>query len=121
MPVGPQYSSELGNTSGSMNGLHVCPAPNAPTSPYACRRRNVVCPSSTPVTNSSNSNVVFRSPSTVGVEDRTPRRLCRTPANVLLSQQNSSPNDGSLVTRIVSNQFGLICLKLCPMSSIAKP
>ena len=30
MPVGPQYSSEFGNTSGSMNGLQVWPAPNWP-------------------------------------------------------------------------------------------
>ena len=39
--------------------------------------------------NSSNSKMVFSSPSAVGVEDLTPRRLCRTPANVLLSSPNS--------------------------------
>ena len=57
----------------------------------------------------------------VGVEDLTPRRLWRTPANVLLSSPNSFSNDGSLVTRRVSNQSGWICLKSWPMSSIAKP
>ncbi len=30
MPVGPQYSTEFGNTSMSMNGLQVWPAPNLP-------------------------------------------------------------------------------------------
>ena len=30
MPFGPQYSTEFGNTSGSMNGLQVWPAPNLP-------------------------------------------------------------------------------------------
>ena len=30
MPFGPQYSSEFGNTSMSMNGLQVWPAPNCP-------------------------------------------------------------------------------------------
>ena len=35
MPVGPQYSSEFGNTSMSMNGLIVWPAPHAPSSPQA--------------------------------------------------------------------------------------
>ena len=33
MPVGPQYSTVLGNTSMSMNGLQVWPAPNLPSSP----------------------------------------------------------------------------------------
>ena len=33
IPFGPQYSSELGNTSMSMNGLQVWPAPNCPSSP----------------------------------------------------------------------------------------
>ena len=33
MPVGPQYSSELGNTSMSMNGLQYWPAPQCPNSP----------------------------------------------------------------------------------------
>ena len=33
MPFGPQYSSEFGNTSMSMNGLQVWPAPNWPSSP----------------------------------------------------------------------------------------
>ena len=33
IPFGPQYSSEFGNTSMSMNGLHVWPAPNWPNSP----------------------------------------------------------------------------------------
>ena len=28
IPFGPQYSIEFGNTSGSMNGLQVWPAPN---------------------------------------------------------------------------------------------
>ena len=85
MPVGPQYSSEFGKTSGSMNGLQVWPAPNAPSSPYAWRRRNVVWPESTPVPNSSNSNCVFSSPSGVGDDVFTPNRLCRTPAKVLPS------------------------------------
>src|SRR6476646_7022895 len=84
-PVGPQYSSEFGNASGSVNGLQYWPAPNAPSSPQAWRRRKVVCPESTPVPNSSNSNMVFKSPIVVGVDDLTPRRLCRTPANVLSS------------------------------------
>ena len=57
----------------------------------------------------------------VGVDVLTPRRLCRTPANVLLSLPNSSSNDGSFVRRSVSYQSGWICLKLCPMSSIANP
>src|ERR1700716_2726209 len=30
LPVGPQYSREFGNTSISMNGLQVWPAPNCP-------------------------------------------------------------------------------------------
>src|SRR5215471_21064698 len=106
MPVGPQYSSELGNTSGSINGLQVCPAPNCPNSPYACLKRNVVCPSSTPTPNSSNSKVVFSSPRLVCVELLAPKRVCRTPANVLWSWPYSPSNEGSLVTRMVSNQFG---------------
>ena len=32
MPAGPQYSTEFGNTSMSMNGLQYCPAPNFPSS-----------------------------------------------------------------------------------------
>src|SRR4051794_5034608 len=104
MPCGPQYSRELGNTLISINGLSVCPAPNCPTSPYACRKRNVVCPASTPTPNISNSNLVFNSPRLVGVDDFTPKRLCRTPANVLLYLPNSPGNDGNLVGRIVSNQ-----------------
>ena len=62
MPFGPQYSIELGKTSGSMNGLHVWPAPKWPSSPYACRSRNVVWPASTPVPKSSYSNTVLSSP-----------------------------------------------------------
>src|SRR6185295_3839902 len=110
-PVGPQYSSELGNASGSVNGLQYWPAPKAPSSPHAWRRRNVVCPSSTPVPNSSNSKMVFRSPAVVGVVDLKPRRLCRTPANVLLSAPNSLATLGNLVMRSVSYQLGSICLK----------
>ncbi len=33
IPLGPQYSTVFGKTSMSMNGLQVCPAPNAPSSP----------------------------------------------------------------------------------------
>ena len=33
IPVGPQYSIELGNTSMSMNGLQYWPAPTLPSSP----------------------------------------------------------------------------------------
>src|SRR4029079_8924655 len=121
MPVGPQYSSEFGKMSGSVNGLQYWPAPNCPSSPHAWRRRNVVCPSSTPVPNSSNSKIVFKSPCEVGGEDLKPRRLWRTPANVLLSSPNSSSTFGSLVNRRVSYQLGLICLKSWPMSTIAKP
>ena len=65
--------------------------------------------------------MVLNSPIAVGVEDLTPRRLWRTPANVLLSSPNSFATFGSLVTRRVSYQFGLICLKSWPMSSIANP
>ena len=39
---------------------------------------------------------------------------------VILPELDSA-NVGSLVTRRVSNQFGLICLKSWPMSSIANP
>src|SRR3954465_7514510 len=105
-PVGPQYSSELGKASGSVNGLQYCPAPNAPSSPHAWRRRKVVCPESTPVPNSSNSKIVFRSPRSVAVDDLKPRRLWRTPAKVLLSWPNSSLRDGSFVRRSVSYQSG---------------
>ncbi len=66
MPFGPQYSIELGKTSGSMNGLQVCPAPICPSSPQAWRRRKVVCPASAPTPNSSNSKIVLSSPSFVG-------------------------------------------------------
>ena len=121
IPVGPQYSSEFGKTSGSMNGLSVWPAPNAPSSPQAWRRRIVVWPASTPVPNMSNSNLVFSSPRSVGDDVLTPKRVWRTPAKVLLSLPNCSLDEGSLVTRIVSNQFGSICLKFWPISSIAKP
>src|SRR5262249_43299248 len=121
MPDGPQYSSELGKMPVSENGLSVCRAPNAPTSPQACRSRMVVCPASAPTPNMSISNRVFRSPSDVGVEDLKPRRLCRTPANVLSFSPNCFSTDGSFVTRMVSNQAGSICLKSWPMSSIAKP
>src|SRR4029453_3621583 len=106
MPVGPQYSSELGYTSGAGKGLQYWPAPKVPSSPQACRSRNVVCPESTPVPNSSNSKIVFSSPRSVGVDVLNPSRLCRTPAKVLSSQQNSSLKDGSFVTRKVSNQSG---------------
>src|SRR4030095_7390380 len=51
MPVGPQYSTEFGKTSGSMNGPHFCPAPTSPTSPQACHSRHGGCPSSTPTPN----------------------------------------------------------------------
>src|SRR4029453_12507169 len=121
MPVGPQYSSELGNTSGSINGLHVCPAPNFPNSPYACRSRNVVCPSSTPTPNNSNSNKVFSAPIGVGESVLTPKRVWRTPAKVLLFLPNSPVKEGNLVILRVSNQSGLIVLKSCPMSVITKP
>ncbi len=104
-----------------MNGLHVWPAPNAPNSPYAWRSRNVVWPESTPVPNNSNSNCVFSSPSAVGDEVLTPKRVCRTPANQLPSLPYSSVNEGSFDTRIVSNQSGFICLTSNPVSSIAKP
>ena len=40
-----------------------------------------------------------------------PKRDWRTPANVLWSSPNSPSNDGSLVTRRVSNHAGLIVLK----------
>ena len=80
IPFGPQYSIEFGKTSGSMNGLQVWPAPNWPSSPQAWRRRNVVCPASTPVPNSSNSKIVLISPTSVGMKPFTPSRLWRTPA-----------------------------------------
>ena len=80
IPVGPQYSIEFGNTSGSMNGLQVWPAPNAPSSPQAWRSRKVVCPASTPVPKSSNSKMVLTSPTSVGMKPFTPSRLWRTPA-----------------------------------------
>src|SRR4029453_11741560 len=117
-PVGPQYSSELGNASGSVNGLQYWPAPNWPSSPQAWRSRNVVWPESTPVPNNSNSKMVLSSPRLVGVDVLTPRRLCLTPAKLLWSLPNSPSNVGSLVTRKVSNQSGWIDLKSCPMSSI---
>ena len=63
----------------------------------------------------------MRSPRAVGVVVRTPSRLWRTPENALWSSPNWPSKDGSFVTRIVSNQFGLIVLTLWPMSSIAKP
>ena len=94
---------------------------SAPSSPHAWRRRKVVCPSSTPVPNSSNSKMVFSSPRLGRASALTPRRLWRTPANVLLSSPNSFVDDGSLVRRSVSYQFGSICLKSWPMSSIANP
>ena len=56
IPFGPQYSFVFGNTSGSTKVLQFWPAPNWPNSPYACRKRKVVCPASTPVPNNSNSN-----------------------------------------------------------------
>ncbi len=71
--------------------------------------------------NISNSNVVFSSPAAVGRPVLTPKRVCRTPANVLPSLPNSSSNDGNFTTRRVSNQSGSICVKLWPMSSIVKP
>ena len=80
MPFGPQYSTEFGKTSMSMNGLQVWPAPTWPSSPQAWRRRNVVWPASTPVPNSSNSKMVLISPTSVGMKPLTPRRLWRTPA-----------------------------------------
>src|SRR3982751_2209224 len=120
-PVGPQYSSELGKASGSVNGLQYWPAPKVPTSPHAWRRRKVVWPASTPVPNSSNSKIVFRSPNAVGVEDLTPNRVCRTPANTFPPGLNSPLNDGNWVGRSTSNQFGFSCLKSYPESSITKP
>ena len=57
----------------------------------------------------------------VGVEALTPNRVCRTPANVLPSSPNCLSYVGSFVTRSVSYQSGSICVKFCPMSSIAKP
>ena len=80
MPFGPQYSTEFGKTSMSMNGLQVWPAPTWPSSPQAWRRRNVVWPASTPVPKSSNSKIVLISPASVGMKPFTPRRLWRTPA-----------------------------------------
>src|SRR5688572_30452938 len=121
MPFGPQYSIEFGNTSMSMNGLQVWPAPNLPSSPQACRRRNVVWPASTPVPNSSNSKIVRSSPACVGVKLLTPSRLCRTPANQLPSGANSSSNEGSFVGLTTSNQSGWFWFAWYPMSSIAKP
>ena len=107
--------------SGSVNGLQYWPAANWPNSPQAWRSRNVVWPESTPVPNNSNSKMVFKSPRLVGVVVLTPSRLCRTPEKVRLFFPNSSRTDGSLVTRKVSYQSGWICLKSCPISSIAKP
>ena len=89
-----------------MNGLQVWPAPNWPSSPQAWRRRNVVCPASTPVPNSSNSKIVLISPTSVGMKPFTPRRLWRTPAKKRPSSPYSFSYDGSLVGRRTSNQFG---------------
>ncbi len=106
IPFGPQYSTEFGNTSGSMNGLQVWPAPNAPSSPQAWRRRNVVCPASTPVPKSSNSKIVLTSPTSVGMKPFTPSRLWRTPKKVWPSSPYWFSKAGSLVGRSTSNQFG---------------
>ncbi len=57
----------------------------------------------------------------VGVVLLTPSRLCLTPAKALWSSPCCPSAEGSLVTRIVSNQFGSMVLKSCPMSSMAKP
>ena len=38
----PTLRVDVDSLEAVMNGLHVWPAPNFPSSPYACRRRNVV-------------------------------------------------------------------------------
>src|SRR4030095_6838039 len=106
MPVGPQYSTELGNTSISINGLQYCPAPKCPNWPYAWRKRMVVWPASTPVPNISNSNCVKSFPTGVGKVDFTPSLDCLTLAKKLPSGANSSSNDGSFVGLTTSYQSG---------------
>src|SRR5580765_971820 len=112
MPFGPQYSTVLGNTSMSMNGLQYCPAPHLPSSPYAWRSRIVVWPASTPTPYISNSNCVLSSPLSVGNQDFTPKRVWRALKNVLPDLPNSSLNDSSLVGRCASNHSGSIALLL---------
>src|SRR5580704_11152507 len=112
IPLGPQYSIEFGKTSGSINGLQLCPTPKWPSSPHACRSRNVVCPASTPVPKSSNSKIVFRSPNEVGVDDLTPNLVCRTLKKACPFGPNSFAKAGNFVGRTTSNQFGSIAPKL---------
>ena len=90
----------------SMKGLQVWPAPTWPSSPQACRRRNVVWPASTPVPKSSNSKMVLISPALGGDEALHAERLWRTPAKKWPSSPNSFSNAGSLVGRSTSNQSG---------------
>src|SRR5215470_13250931 len=121
IPFGPQYSSSFGKMSGSMKVLQYCPAPKSPSSPQACRNRNVVWPASSPTPNNSNSKTVFNSPYLVGVYVLTPNRVCRTLSQKCLSSPNSPANDGNLVGRTTSNQSGLFLLKSKIESSIVKP
>ena len=56
-----------------------------------------------------------------GVKLFTPKRVCRTPKNVLPSGPNSPLKEGNCVGRSTSNQSGLMEPKLNPLSAIAKP
>ena len=105
----------------SMNGLPVLPGPEvaefAVGMPQPERRLALVDASAEHFELERRAQLTERR----GVEAPHAQAVCRTPANVLPSSPNSPSNDGSRLTRIVSNQFGLMVLKLTPMSSIAKP
>ncbi len=111
MPLGPQYSSAIGETLPSMKTVLVCPARNGPSSPQACRRWKFVSPGSGLTPKRSNSNCVLISPSPVGSHALTPKREGRTPAQKLPFSPNSFGNAGSFVGRSTSNQSGLTCSK----------
>ena len=123
IPVGPQYSSEFGNTSGSMNGLQVLAG--------AERAELAVCVAETErglaFVDAGAEQLELEGGlrvrrASVGVEDlNAEAALPHAGEGAVVLRRTRSATDGSLVTRMVSYQFGLICLKSWPMSSIANP
>ena len=112
MPVGPQYSSEFGKTSGSMNGLQVWPAPNAPELAVGVaqpeRGLAFVDAGAEQLELEGGLQVAER----VGVDDSHAETALAHAGERAVVCPNWSSNDGSLVTRIVSNQFGIDLLEV---------
>ena len=122
MPVGPQYSSEFGKTSGSMNGLQVLAgaerAELALRVAQAERGLALVDAGAEQLELEGRLEVAER----VGVDDLNAEpALADAGERAVVVAELVLRTTAAWSRACVSNQSGLICLKLWPMSSIAKP